>query len=147
MSYALIEDSLKDLLITIDGLGENNIAKNDFSVLNYGFEKYVVFEYGGLNPEAFSAGYTQKNVWVINIFICVHYIDDVQVREELNALRQLIMDKIQAWPRFNSALVFDANIVSGRPLPPNLNEDGDANFFWEVLECRAEELSRMVISG
>lgn len=147
MGYIEIEDALQILLATLPDISEENISKSDWSVLNYGWSQAIILEYGGLNPSGFTAGYTQRNTWVINIYILSQYRDDAQVHRDLNTLRQNVMDKVQEFPKFNSTLVFDANIVSGRVLPPNIDEDTGTNFFWEVLECHVDELSRIGISG
>jgi hypothetical protein len=135
------------LLSTIDGLSLENVSKTDFAVLNYGWQKVVILEYGGLQPIPWTAGYTLSRKWVVNIYILVQYVDDVQVHDDLNELRDAIVLKIQEWPQLEGTTVFDSNIVSGRPLQPNINEDTGTNFFWEVLECNIDENVRSPISG
>ncbi len=139
MSYAVIEDALVATLATMDDIGEENISKADYTILNMGLGKSIIVEYSQLGTAAFAGGYTQSRLWTINIFIFVQYIDDAQVHEEMNVLRQAILDKVQEHPTFNCELVFDANIVSGRVLPPNSSQDDVIETFWEVLECQVQE--------
>jgi hypothetical protein len=139
MTYAIIEDELATLLATIDGLSADNISKTDFSVLNYGWSQTIILEYGGLKAAPYTGAGTTNRVWTINIYLLVQYVNDIQIHEELNTLREVVIDKVQGWPKLDGVTVFDAAIVGGRPLPPDMNDEGGINFFWESLECLAEE--------
>jgi hypothetical protein len=139
MTYAIIEDELATLLATIDGLDAENITKTDFSILNRGWSQAVILEYGGIKAAPFTGAGTTNRIWTINIYLLVQYINDIQVHEDLNLLREAVMDKVQGWPRLDGVTVFDAMIVAGRPLPPDIDDENGINFFWESLECEAEE--------
>jgi hypothetical protein len=134
VSYESCETALFNTLCTAEGLGPENISRGDYSLLDSGLSQVVVLDTGPWQANPFTAVNHRQTIWTVYINIGVQYDNDVQVHNDMRALRQLVVDTLRTTPQLGDATnVFDSNLVAGQPLPTPM-DNGTNKFLFEEMQ-------------
>jgi len=145
MSYSTVISSLQALLKTINGYSDNNVSNGDYRVLGKGNTKAVVLLPGSFANEHFTMKGQRKRIWNIIVELWIKYQDDVQANSDIQSQRQLIIEKIDSYPRLNkSSGVIHAIITSGGTPEKKFDETGGGpHWIVQPMICEVQELQQI----
>lgn len=143
MSYETCVNGLVRILKTIPGLDRQNVEKADYRVLSKGHPQCLVIFPGPFSMEDSTLG-LNGDFWVdweIRLELYVRYSTEPEVANIIADFRQLIIEKIAAYPLLDGTPgVFRASIRRGDQPIPTFTEDGRGPFAWrQVLICSVRE--------
>jgi len=145
MAYVDVEDALAARLNSIEGFstaaGTGNVSKDDFRILGRGLGSAIIIGYDGFEQRRVSDNGEHEIDWRFVLRLLVRTQDEFSGSQAAGIARQLIIDKINAYPKLGTSIVFDALVNTGEEIPEDI-EMGGIRYVLEVLRCIAtEELS------
>ncbi len=142
MSYSGVEGLLASQLGSIAGFstdgGTGNVSKGDYRILTRGVASAIIVEYGGFDQKRTAEAGEHQIDWRFNLLLFARWLDETNAVLTLGTARQLIIDRINQYPKLGSLIVFDAMVTSGDVTPEDI-EMGGIRYALEILRCIASE--------
>ena len=129
MSYEGVEAALQTLLQGVSGFTAVQVVLGDFKVLSQGLAPAMVLQYGGFEQEDVAFDGDKFVTWTVVVNLAIRYLRDDQIHNDARDIRQLVIDRINTYPRLNAAAnVRRADIVRGGPMG-NVEGSGSGSFY------------------
>lgn len=137
MTFQAVEGAVIALLATVAPLSWDQVGRSDATMLDAGYESFVVTRYAAFAQEDHAAGGCKLQTWDLDCELHVKWTDDAQVQADLTTLRQNIIDRVGVKPTLDGESYW-ADVVSGAQVPDEV-EVGSVKYQREVLRLRVQE--------
>jgi len=141
MGYKEMETALQTNIQTIVGFADSqrNVVLYDYNALSRGISKGVVLRFGGMDHVLQALGGEHLHRWYCNCVLVVKAQNEATAQEQLRDNMQLILNRIDQYPKLNgTADVFYAYVssIDEEPIEASL---GNVKFVGRNIRIAIEE--------